>query len=281
MFCLIYSPRHIACESPLPHGGTTARAASTPSCPLPSDPFSSFSTAAGVSSAASPCACVSTSASAAALPGNDRPTKEGEELARRTWGDTSGEEMRISGDELKKRTSRRSQLGRMSGEELPRLSLRDTADGKAGEAGAEAEPLGSGYSWAAKDPLCKALPGDLDDGADDDEHADEIIGGAVLRRPSGDTIDLGKRDPAGEILPEESLGEVGLRRSRAKSRRLSSGEAGLASAESPCRTWTSSMSFRLRELRVKRFGSTPCEMRTNSTHASMRVPSRLRRWRTR
>ena len=45
--------------------------------------------------------------------------------------------------------------------------------------------------------------------------------------------------------------------------------------------WTSSKSFRLRELRMKRFGSTPCDMRTNSTHASMRVPSRLRRWRTR
>ena len=41
--------------------------------------------------------------------------------------------------------------------------------------------------------------------------------------------------------------------------------------------WTSSKSFRLRELRMKRFGSTPCRMRTNSTHASMRVPSRLRR----
>lgn len=49
--------------------------------------------------------------------------------------------MRISGAELKKRTSRRSQLARMSGEELPRLSLRDTADGKAGEAGAEAERI--------------------------------------------------------------------------------------------------------------------------------------------
>ena len=115
------------------------------------------------------------------------------------------------------------------------------------------------------------------------------------------------------------MGAVALRQGLAESRRLSSAELPrLASAESPCRTWmssrslrllttqlltsyclllttyylllttyyyhyawTSSKSFRLRELRMKRFGSTPCDMRTNSTHASMRVPSRLRRWRTR
>ena len=206
------------------------------------------------------CACASACASVPTLPGDD-PTKENEELARRISGDISGAEMRISeseirlisGEELELRLTRRSQLGRISGDEpelgrisgrlsapsksglgariaarsslpgassegstelagnwnapssggvlsprdmhmrmgartaqLPTLSLRDTPDSS--EAGEEAAPLGSGYSWATGgDPLRE---GD----------ADEIFEG-ILRGPSGDG------DP-GEILPEESLGKV-------------------------------------------------------------------------
>ena len=206
------------------------------------------------------CACASACDSVPTLPGDD-PTKENEELARRISGDISGAEMRISeseirlisGEELELRLTRRSQLGRISGDEpelgrisgrlsapsksglgariaarsslpgassegstelagnwnapssggvlsprdmhmrmgartaqLPTLSLRDTPDSS--EAGEEAAPLGSGYSWATGgDPLRE---GD----------ADEIFEG-ILRGPSGDG------DP-GEILPEESLGKV-------------------------------------------------------------------------
>ena len=87
--------------------------------------------------------------------------------------------------------------------QLPTLSLRDTPDtpDTAGVSGKEAAPLGSGYNWTAGDPLGEGAPGNLGEG-----DADEILG-VILRGPSGDVFDLSEGDP-GEILPEESLGEV-------------------------------------------------------------------------
>ena len=87
------------------------------------------------------CACASACASVPTLPGDD-PTKENEELARRISGDISGAEMRISeseirlisGEELELRLTRRSQLGRISGDEpeLGRISGRLSAPSKSG-----------------------------------------------------------------------------------------------------------------------------------------------------